>query len=94
MTTQSTPAATAIKRTPAPSCPVSCAVDEKPKRFNWHRVLTWSLLGVAIVGVMNTQFRKDGRVITIFTEEGRDALRTFCRYNFPEFADRMGFNER
>lgn len=56
----------------------------KPDRIDWHRIVFWASAGVAVVLLLYRSLSKDGRLITIFTSEGRDLfgriLRIFTGY--------------
>lgn len=68
------------------------ASEDRPKRFDWHRVGFWGVLGVAAVFIGFASFHPDRRLVTVFEAEGRNELNKFMRFNFPETADWLGLN--
>ena len=59
---------------------------------SWHRVVFWASLGVASVFAGYSTVRPDRRVITIFEDEGRESIKKYLRYNFPQLAEKIGAN--
>jgi hypothetical protein len=63
-------------------------MDEKTKRIDWHRVLSWSLLYTAgLLIVLAIAFR-GGRIPTLLDPRGREIARRALSEHFPGFAQR------
>lgn len=51
--------------------------------FDWHKVVFWSSLSVAVVLMVFQGLSRDGRIITVFTPEGRDLFRRILSHISP-----------
>lgn len=67
---------------------------DKPKRFDGHRVFFWSAVGVSVVWIALLSQSKDRKLLTIFEAEGRRQIENYARYNYPDFAENMGWDGR
>jgi len=70
-------------------------VSDKPKpkreRIDWHRIVFWSSLGVAMLFVTLASLTPDGKVPMIFEARGRHLLLMMVRdYVSPEAAAYLG----
>jgi hypothetical protein len=68
-------------------------VDKDKRRVDWHRVTFWACIGVMTVWLSYMSVHPEHRLVTVFSERGRDELKTYVRYNYPKIADRWGLNE-
>jgi hypothetical protein len=68
-------------------------VDRRLFQLNWHRVTFWGSAGVAITWVAFAMASPDGKIKTIFSEQGRDELKRYVRYTYPKLATKWGFDE-
>jgi hypothetical protein len=73
-------------------------VDGKPRHhyrngINWHRVIMWASLGVAIYLGAHVAVLK-GPLPTLLDAEGREIAREALRDHFPDLAQRLGVRPR